>query len=336
MKLRTRSFFKLVGTSVGVGVASQVLSPLRLAFADQVAQNPLVGPADQSFTLESQNATSLTNHAFDFTILPNGSPNGTNPTSLMNLRTDGTLDLNNGWLINVAYLGSTTMYGALDLSGFSLLNVGYIGGKGTSTIKIGSNVESLSIIGTAVGGQGGGMAPVALYVEGATGGGASGSGVAGGFGGMILLSGGQGGAGTNGATNGAGGQIMLQPGSPGDGTGGIGGDWGAVVLAPSGGNVGIGTAGPLKPLDVAASGGIRISQTADASAANELYFQDNGQIRSFDDTHRIIFDRANGVLELRESGNLVFSPGATAGNRTQMVTFTSDGNVGIGVTSPNA
>jgi hypothetical protein len=102
------------------------------------------------------------------------------------------------------------------------------------------------------------------------------------------------------------------------------------------GNVGIGTTSPAKPLDVAGSGGIRISQTGAANSTNEILFQDNGQIRSFDDNHRIIFDRANNILELREYGDLVFSPGATSSARTQTVTFKSGGNVGIGTASPLA
>ncbi len=101
------------------------------------------------------------------------------------------------------------------------------------------------------------------------------------------------------------------------------------------GNVGIGTTGPNKPLDVALSGGIRISQTGNAVSSNELFFQDNGQIRSADNNHRIIFDRANNILELREYGDLIFSPGATDGTRTQTITFKSGGNVGIGTASPS-
>ncbi len=106
------------------------------------------------------------------------------------------------------------------------------------------------------------------------------------------------------------------------------------VRVNSAGNVGIGTASPAKPLDVAGSGGIRISQTGAANSTNEILFQDNGQIRSLDDNHRIIFDRANNIIELREYGDLIFSPGATATARTQTVTFKSGGNVGIGTANP--
>src|ERR1700756_2779410 len=86
---------------------------------------------------------------------------------------------------------------------------------------------------------------------------------------------------------------------------------------------------PNKPIDVDAAGGIQISQSADSSSNNELYFQDNGQIRSSDNNHRIIFDRANNTLELRDYGSIVFSSGATSGVRTQKVIVTSAGNLNI-------
>jgi trimeric autotransporter adhesin len=112
----------------------------------------------------------------------------------------------------------------------------------------------------------------------------------------------------------------------------------AQIKVYSGGNVCAGSTSstPNKPLVIAKSGGIRILRTANADSTNELVFQDNGQIRSGTDyNHRIIFDRTNNILELREYGDLCFSPGSTSGTRTQKVTFTSGGNVGLGLSSPS-
>jgi hypothetical protein len=100
--------------------------------------------------------------------------------------------------------------------------------------------------------------------------------------------------------------------------------------------LGIGTATPAKPLDIALAGGIRISRNELGNANNELYFGDNGQIRSFDDGHRILFDRGNNILELREYGDLYFSSGALTGNRTANAVLLGNGNFGIGTSSPTA
>ena len=94
-------------------------------------------------------------------------------------------------------------------------------------------------------------------------------------------------------------------------------------------NVGIGTSTPQKPLDVAASGGIRISRTENNSANNEIFFQDGGQIRSSDDNHRIIFDRPGNILELREWGSIYLSSGAMSGQRTAKFVLDAGGNAFI-------
>jgi hypothetical protein len=60
-----------------------------------------------------------------------------------------------------------------------------------------------------------------------------------------------------------------------------------------------------------------------------IIFADNGDIRSLDANHRIIFDRQNNKLELLEWGDLVFSPGATGGTRTEKVTFKANGDASI-------
>jgi hypothetical protein len=69
-------------------------------------------------------------------------------------------------------------------------------------------------------------------------------------------------------------------------------------------------------------------------AGRELFFEDGGQIRSGDDNHRILFRRGENKLELREFGDIVFSPGATAGSETAKVVMASGGNVGIGTPTP--
>ncbi len=117
-------------------------------------------------------------------------------------------------------------------------------------------------------------------------------------------------------------------------SGGFGGDHGQMVL--KNGNVGIGKSSPQKPLDVAAAGGIRVSRAEYASSSNEVFFQDNGQIRSMDDNHRIIFNRASNEVEIREYGGIALSPGATSGTRTAKVFIDSSGSVGIGTSIPGA
>jgi len=97
------------------------------------------------------------------------------------------------------------------------------------------------------------------------------------------------------------------------------GDLGNSVLSQSGANI-----------NLAAGGGLTINGTQDGTGAalvpNQLFFQDNGEIASHDAAHRIIFDRANNILEFREWGNIEFSPGS-AGTRTDTVTFPTGGGI---------
>lgn len=94
------------------------------------------------------------------------------------------------------------------------------------------------------------------------------------------------------------------------------------------GNVGIGVTQPTAKLEI--GGNLKIADTS-----SELFFQDKGQIRSADDNHRILFRRDENILELREYGKIVFSPGATEGKETASVTLASSGNVGIGTDAPD-
>lgn len=89
------------------------------------------------------------------------------------------------------------------------------------------------------------------------------------------------------------------------------------------GNVGIGTTSPGQRLHIG-NGNLQMDN------GYEIYFNDNGQIRSMDNNHRIMFRRADNKMELREFGNIVFSPGATGGVETAHVIMFNSGDVGIG------
>ena len=66
----------------------------------------------------------------------------------------------------------------------------------------------------------------------------------------------------------------------------------------------------------------------------ELLFQDNGQIRSLDDTHRLVFDRTGGLLELHEAGAIRLLTGSPT--PTERLRILATGQVGIGTATPSA
>ena len=105
-------------------------------------------------------------------------------------------------------------------------------------------------------------------------------------------------------------------------------EWGkGITLLRATGNVGIGTTSPAARLHVA-GGALRLD------AGQELFFAENGQIRSVDNNHRILFRRADNKLELREWGDIVFSSGSRDGNETAKATLTAAGQLAVGTTSP--
>lgn len=64
----------------------------------------------------------------------------------------------------------------------------------------------------------------------------------------------------------------------------------------------------------------------------EIFFADNGQLRSLDNSHRIAFNRANNRLELHEFGDIVFLTGGAT--PTEKARVAASGNVGIGTPDP--
>ena len=69
-------------------------------------------------------------------------------------------------------------------------------------------------------------------------------------------------------------------------------------------------------------------------ANRELLFADNGQIRAFDDNHKLVFDRTNDRLELYEVGDIRFLTGGPT--PTEKLRIRADGAVGIGTDTPSA
>ena len=69
-------------------------------------------------------------------------------------------------------------------------------------------------------------------------------------------------------------------------------------------------------------------------ASRDILFQDNGQIRSGDDTHRLVFDRAGGLLELHEAGAIRLLTGSPT--PTERMRLLATGEVGIGTAAPTS
>ena len=77
------------------------------------------------------------------------------------------------------------------------------------------------------------------------------------------------------------------------------------------------------------SGTLSVSSNVQIDANNEILFSDNGQIRSKDNNHRILFRRDSNTLEFREAGKIVLSPGATSGQETAKVIIQSGGDLTV-------
>lgn len=93
------------------------------------------------------------------------------------------------------------------------------------------------------------------------------------------------------------------------------------------GAVGVGTADPKAKLDV--EGNIRIADNVAMQKDKEIFFADNGQIRSLDNNHRLLFRRGENTMELREYGKIVLSAGATKGQETASVVVQPNGDLQV-------
>jgi hypothetical protein len=79
-----------------------------------------------------------------------------------------------------------------------------------------------------------------------------------------------------------------------------------------------------------------LAQYITVPANNEILFSDNGQIRSYDANHRILFRRDENKMEFREYGSIIFSPGSLTGIETAKMLMLPNGNIGIGTSNPMA
>ena len=86
---------------------------------------------------------------------------------------------------------------------------------------------------------------------------------------------------------------------------------------------------------VSVTGNLQLKECLLIPKGKEIWFSDNGQIRSLDDKHRILFRRDESKMELREYGDIVFSSGSTQGQETSKMVIHGSGNVGIGTTKPD-
>lgn len=96
--------------------------------------------------------------------------------------------------------------------------------------------------------------------------------------------------------------------------------------------VGVGTNNPADKLEV--YGDLRINTSAGDD--DQIFFTDNGEISSLDSHHRILFRRSSNIFEVREHGDIFFSPGATSGQETAKMVIKSNGRVGIGTKNPQS
>lgn len=127
-RFNQRSFLKLAGTSLGLGLAARLAAPAQPALAqamgdpDTYLNGSLYGPAG-ALNLYSQYTNSSPGDAVQVYVYP---PGTTSATKALAVQNNGVLDLNSNGMINVASIGGTQMTANLDMGLNNINNVSLV------------------------------------------------------------------------------------------------------------------------------------------------------------------------------------------------------------------
>jgi hypothetical protein len=144
--------------------------------------------------------------------------------------------------------------------------------KNPISLNVAASDVGLDVAGTpAVATVAAGAKPAnTLTVNGTAGQATTGSGQSAGAGADVWIAGGAGGAAPAGSTNGKGGSVTINPGAPGGGAG-TAGTYGNVLVATSGGNLGIGTSAPTASVEISGTGRTFTSTRIAAGSAGATF-----------------------------------------------------------------
>jgi hypothetical protein len=187
--------------------------------------------------------------------------------------------------------------------------------------------------------SGGGAQPAnTMTVEGTTGQETTGSGQTAGDGANVSITAGAGGVAPSGSINGAGGSVTINPGAPGAG-GGTAATYGNVLLATTGGNIGVGTTTPAEKLHITGSD-VAIKMRGTSTDWLVQTVDGNGRFRIVDETNNAerltILGNGNvGIGTNAPSAKLqVAGAAVVVGNLQIAGTATVDANLGVGTNAP--
>ena len=211
--------------------------------------------------------------------------------------------------------------------------------KNPVSVNVPSTAEGLNVSGIpAAPTSGGGVQPSnTLTVQGTAGQDTTGTGQAAGAGAGVSITAGAGGAAPSGSTNGAGGSVIINPGPPGIGVGAAA-TYGNIVMATTGGNIGIGTTSPayLLHLKPSAGVGLYLETTATADAFGSMG-SDPVSGPAFNYGYAgASFGRGAGFMNVGPDASATgINPALYFGtNNTVRQVIDRNGNVGIGTTGP--